>query len=82
MSTINTHDQTWATIEAWARRRITELHEANEQTGRTVDLTENTRGRIAALRELLALPELALADAKTSTAHPPEAFYNPAHDPY
>lgn len=52
---IEEHSPTWRAVKAFAEREIADAHEQLETTGLGIAETENVRGRIAALRDLLGL---------------------------
>lgn len=53
---IDPYSSTWLAIREHAQRRIEELVGQNETEGLPPDKTENIRGRIAELRQILRLP--------------------------
>lgn len=54
---IETDSKTWRAVKDWADRRIAASRAIIEATGVDQALTEYERGRLAAVKELLALPE-------------------------
>lgn len=54
--TIDVHTRTWEAVEDWANQGISVLQLALEERGLDPALTEQHRGAIAMLRELLKLP--------------------------
>ena len=54
---IDKHSATWREITAWAQPRLAQASERIETLGVPWVETENLRGRIAVLRELLAMQE-------------------------
>lgn len=53
---IEPHSSTWAAVEAWANEQIERNRLTLESVGLDATHTATIRGRIATLRELLALP--------------------------
>jgi hypothetical protein len=54
---IDKHSATWREIAAWAETDLAKASERIETLGVGPDETENLRGRIATLRELLAMQD-------------------------
>ena len=54
---IDKHSATWREIAAWAHTRLASASERIETLGVKQDETENLRGRIHELRELLAMQD-------------------------
>lgn len=54
---IETSSPTWRAVKGWAEERLDASRTAIEPHGVAPERTEYERGRIAALRELLQLPE-------------------------
>ena len=54
---IDKHSATWREVAAWAEGELSKAAERNETHGLAMADTENMRGRIACLRELLALAD-------------------------
>lgn len=54
---IDKNSATWNSVAAWATHEITESAQRIEQRGFGPSETEFERGRIAALRALLAIPD-------------------------
>jgi hypothetical protein len=54
--TIDVHTHTWGAVEDWANQGIAVLHAALEERGLDPALTEQHRGAIAMLRDLVKLP--------------------------
>ena len=54
---IDKHSDTWREIKAWAETRLSIASGRIEVLGVGPDETENLRGAIAVVRELLALPD-------------------------
>lgn len=52
---IDRQSATWREVTAWAGKELSDAVEQNEATGLGLAETENLRGRIAVLRELLTL---------------------------
>ena len=52
---IDKHSNTWREIAAWAEAELSKATRLNETIGLATPETENLRGRIATLRDLLAL---------------------------
>jgi hypothetical protein len=52
---IDRHSATWREIAAWAEAELTKASERIESLGVEPAETENLRGRIACLRELLSM---------------------------
>jgi hypothetical protein len=63
---INFSDGTWRQIETWAESRLKSEREKNDAPDLTTEETAVLRGRIAMLKELLALPRRAEAQARMS----------------
>ncbi|MFM9922743.1 hypothetical protein VLK31_07115 [Variovorax sp. H27-G14] len=56
---IDPRSPTWRFVEQHATKRLTELRLKNDRMSMGPDETAHTRGQIAVLKELLALPETA-----------------------
>ncbi len=54
---IDKHSETWREIAAWAEDELSKASERIETLGVKLDETENLRGRIATLRELLTMQD-------------------------
>ena len=54
---IDRQSATWREVSTWAGKELADASERNGVTGLGLAETENLRGRIAALSELLALRE-------------------------
>lgn len=54
---INAHEMSWLTVEKHARNDIEASRDALEQAGMSVEVAENLRGRIAAMRDILKLAD-------------------------
>ncbi len=54
---IDKHSETWREIAAWAESELSKASDQNNVMGTGPDETENLRGRIACLRELLGLAD-------------------------
>ena len=54
---IDKHSDTWREIAAWARTRLSNASERIETLGVEAAETENLRGRIHVVRELLAMQD-------------------------
>ncbi len=54
---IDRHSETWREVAAWAEDELSKATERIETLGVKSDETENLRGRIATLRELLAMQD-------------------------
>lgn len=54
---IDKHSETWRHVSAWAAEKLQEARELNDRQGVPIDQTENLRGRIETLKEVLALAE-------------------------
>jgi hypothetical protein len=54
---IDPHSRTWRAVKDWAEARLTSSRSTIEAVGMPPLETEYERGRIAAMRELLALTE-------------------------
>ena len=54
---IDKHSETWREVAAWAEAELAKDCERIETLGVKSDETENLRGRIATLRELLAMQD-------------------------
>ncbi len=54
---IDKHSATWREIAAWAHARLAKASERIETLGVEADETENLRGRIHVLHELLAMQD-------------------------
>ena len=52
---IDRQSATWRAVATWAGKELATASEANEATGLPTAETEYLRGRIAAVRELMAL---------------------------
>ena len=52
---INKHSATWREVAAWAETELAKARERIESVGVDLHETESLRGRIAVLRETLAL---------------------------
>lgn len=63
---INFADGTWKQIQLWAEARLKSEREKNDAVDMDPIQTAATRGRIAVLKELLALPRRAEAQARMS----------------
>lgn len=63
---INFTDGSWRQIEQWAEARLKSEREKNDAVDMDPIQTATTRGRIALLKELLALPRVAEARARMS----------------
>jgi hypothetical protein len=57
MPDIEKHSATWSAIGTWARKELDIACIELEQTGLAPSSTENLRGRIGALRDLLRLAD-------------------------
>lgn len=57
MSKINQMSDDWLAVQRWAKEQMALAHEELRMTGTPIEDTENLRGRIFALEELLALPD-------------------------
>ena len=53
---IDRHSDTWSHVAKWANSELSAATERVETLGVGQDETENLRGKIAVLRELLAMP--------------------------
>jgi hypothetical protein len=60
----------WNEIEAWAKKKMDTARNLNDDTKLTEQQTAALRGRIAVLKELLALPELKRQDARAVNDDP------------
>lgn len=56
-SQIETDSRTWRVVHAWAERQLMSSRLTLESIGYPPEQTEYLRGRIAAMKELLKLPE-------------------------
>lgn len=56
-SVIDEQSATWRAVQAWAEGRLASSRATLEAPGTPLDMTENHRGRIAVLKELLRLPK-------------------------
>lgn len=54
---IDRHSETWRDVAAWADSELAKASERIETLGVELAETENLRGRIACLRELLSLAD-------------------------
>ena len=54
---IDRHSETWRTVTAWAEAELIKASERIEALGVVLEETENLRGRIAVLRELLRMQD-------------------------
>lgn len=54
---IDRHSDAWRVVAAWAGEELSDASERIEEIGVGPAETENLRGRIAALRELLAMAD-------------------------
>ena len=57
-------DATWKYVEAWANKQIKDCREQNDNATITEQKTAALRGKIAALKELLALPRISASQAQ------------------
>ena len=55
---------TWKAIQAFAQKRLSELRAENDRTSLDATQTAVIRGRIASLKDLLALPEKAAPEVR------------------
>lgn len=58
-------DPTWRFVEDWANKELKKCRERNDDANMSEQKTAALRGKISALKELLALPRVSASQAHT-----------------